>query len=172
MSLRDIERGSIREFLERESGRFDGARVLDYGCGAQPYRNLIEEAGGIYTGYDDPAHAGFVVHDDPASVTDDLFQGELWDVIVCTQVIQFAGPMTLFRGLRQLLTENGTLLLTGPTNWPLVEQDDLWRFTVTGVLRTLHDAGWRDCEADYRASVSFEGENWPIGWWAIGRKGE
>jgi hypothetical protein len=44
MSLRDLERGSIRAFLESNQDKF-GGRVLDFGSGQQPYRDVVIKAG-------------------------------------------------------------------------------------------------------------------------------
>lgn len=170
MSLRDIERESIRAFLQEQSPFFAGARVLDYGCGDQPYRGLIEEAGGTYVGYDSPEFSAHVASDKPKLTDDPFWNDETFDVVVCTQVIQYLPiPRVLLSNLRDLTASSGVLFMTGPTNWPIVEMGDLWRFTVQGVLHLLKETGWTQRHVARRGDVKFEGETWPLGWQAIAR---
>lgn len=167
MSLRDIERASIRAFLTDHAELFGTRRVLDYGAGNQPYRQLIEDAGGIYFGYDSQTFPGAV-----AGIPEDcsrIPKGE-FDVIVCTQVVQYQDePLTDMRLMRYSLTDDGWLLMTGPINWPWRERDDRRRYTPTEVTDMLHRAGFTRVQVDVRASVKFEGEEWAIGWQAVAR---
>lgn len=138
--LRAIERASIRAFLEAHP-RLLKRRVLDYGCGAEPYRDVVEAAGGTYEGFDREAFPANVSRADvgPASPLDDR-----WDAIVCTQVLQYVpDPADLLRSLRAALWgRDGHLLLTYPTTWPQVEAADLYRFTRAGVELLLATAGF------------------------------
>jgi SAM-dependent methyltransferase len=169
--LRYSEQESIRLFLESRADLFEGRVVLDYGCGRQPYRRLIEEAGGKYHGFDSPSFPASTYDLEGGTSNVDLLGSEgKWDVIVCTQVLQYVPePGSTLRGLRHLLASDGTLLLTGPTNWPVVEREDLWRFTVPGIIALLKESGFEDVEANYRFGVQMEGEWWSIGWWAVAR---
>lgn len=173
MALRDVERHSTRAFLEDSVAMFDGRKVLDYGCGSQPYRSLIEGAGGAYTAFDStgfPAHVAGPLDTLSAVPTfdADAMAHIRYDVVVCTQVIQYVDPPEiLLRKIAEHVADGGTLLLTGPTNWPIVETSDLWRFTVAGITSLLKKAGWRTSYAATRGLVRFEGEDWPLGFEAI-----
>lgn len=167
MSLRNIERGSIRDFLRKNRDHLTG-RVLDFGCGDQPYRDVVIEAGGRYFGYDQSWFPGSVVKENVGP--DFPMANPEWDSVICTQVIQYVTyPPALIRMLKLGLKDGGHLLITGPTNWPVVEQEDLWRFTARGVGMLLSEE-FETYEVGYRGSVSFEGEDWSLGWWAIAKK--
>lgn len=170
MSLRDIERGSIRNFVQScaDEGLLQG-RVLDYGAGKKPYRGIVEHAGASYTPYD---RMGF-----PASVADSdlgppdpLSQPLLWDAILCTQVIQYHRNVSrLLHDFHWALRDGGWLVMTGPTNWPTVEKEDILRLTSTGVGEMLTRSRFKDVRVRARAHVEFEGERWCLGWQAVAR---
>lgn len=180
-SLRDLERASIRDFLSGQAEEHLCGRVLDYGCGTQPYRDLVK---GDYHAWDSPKFPGSVIGHAPLphhvtlpSWTElrlhpERHQDRKFDAIVCTQVIQYVpNPLDFLHDrLRPLLKKDGRLLLTGPTNWPMVEREDLWRFTAPGITKLLLNA---DLEVELvyeRASVDFQGERWPIGWAAVAHR--
>lgn len=172
MTLRDIERDSIRAFVQSaaDDGYLSG-RVLDYGCGKQPYRDIVEAAGAEYVGYD---HESFPAKVGDFSVDTDPTHSERFDAVLCTQVVQYIPlyrderytpdsslPVILDR-LRSVLRlgtfdqrENGHLVLTYPTNWPEVEPEDLHRFTKAGMERLLTEAGFEVVKHELRAEVLF-----------------
>lgn len=163
MTLREIEMESIRRFLENNSDRISD-HVVDIGCGKQPYRDLIEKAGGVYFGLDDPSHPGSVVSSPIGTFP---LPGSC-GTVVCTQVIQYVDdPLVFIDGLKRWLRPGGWILMTGPTNWPVVELEDKWRFTPTGVVQLLEESGFSRFEVSDRASVSFEREKWILGWQAV-----
>lgn len=166
MTLRELEADSIRAFVESCSEHFTG-RVLDYGAGKMPYADLVRAAGGVYVPFD---RASF-----PANVSGlDMHYGNplapRWDAIILTQTLQYvADPDRLLFGLWVALRDSGYLIATGPTNWPVVEPEDLHRHTVAGITRLLYEAGFTSVDVAERAHVEFEGERWPIGWQAVAR---
>lgn len=148
---------------ENAAEHFAGCSVLDYGCGKQPYREIVEQAGGDYEGYDQPFFPGSTVQEPVGT------RQSGYDTIICTQVIQYVdGTQYFLEELWDYLSDmRGTLLMTGPTNWPIVEEDDLYRFTPNGIRELLAPTLlWANIEVGERAHVEFEGERWPIGWWA------
>lgn len=165
-SLRQLERSSIRAFVIEHANLLAG-HVLDLGCGKQPYRNIVEAAGGDYVGYD---RKGF-----PANVSDsdrgpDAPLRHQWDAILCTQVIQYvANPGDFLANIRRALKRDGALVMTGPTNWPVVEREDRWRFTPTGIASLLNNTGFLVETVEERATVEFEGESWLLGWGVVAR---
>lgn len=164
MSLRDLEHDSIRAFLERHALVFKGRTVVDVGCGRQPYRALVESAGGDYYGFDRA--------DAPGSVVDEHVGGEPmpdeYEAALCTQVIQYVyDPAEFLRAIALVLTPGGALVITGPTNWPIVEKADRWRLTLAGITALLDEAGFEVVEAEYRAHITWDRERFPLGWGAV-----
>lgn len=173
MNLRDYERATIRAFVQKaaDEGYLSG-RVLDYGCGKQPYRDIVEAAGGEYVPYDRedfPANVsqenvgeyarprttyGWI--DDPwAGFGARSYQaGEPWSIL-CTQVIQYVpDPKELVdEGFHTALYQGGTLVLTYPTNWPEVESEDLHRFTKAGMERLLTEVGFEIVLHEKRGAI-------------------
>jgi SAM-dependent methyltransferase len=93
-----------------------------------------------------------------------------FDTVICTQVLQYVDdPVTALEHMRYHLRDGGWLLLTGPTNWPVVEDTDKWRFTLHGAVLILLRAGFRNTTVEPRADVKFEGERWSLGWQASGQ---
>lgn len=150
MNLRELERRSIREFVQSaaDEGYLSG-RVLDVGAGHQPYRDIVEAASGTYTPYDAPSFPGNV---GTVDTTGDAF-GQSFDTVLCTQVTQFVDDVRdfLWRLRIDRLSGNGTLVMTYVTNWPEVEREDLHRHTKTGMTRLLTDAGFSVIRHDLRA---------------------
>lgn len=162
--LRDIEQASLRAFVEGCSSEFTNS-VLDYGCGQQPYRDVVEDAGGVYVPFD---RASFPANKSAADVGSSP-QGH-YGAVLCTQVIQYWDePATELEWLRLLLASGGALVLTGPTNWPVIEDADLRRYTPEGIRHLLADTGYRDVEITPRAGVVHQGEAWLLGWGAVAR---
>ena len=164
-SLRELEAESIRAFVQQAAndGYLSG-RVLDYGCGKQPYRDIVEAAGGEYHGYD---CAEF-----PANVSGEnvgvLGPPRTYAAILCTQVLQYIpheffaegnyydahyidGPAQFLAELKWLFRKDGYLVMTYPTNWPEVEPEDLHRFTKAGMERLLTEAGFEIVRHEPRA---------------------
>lgn len=163
--LRDMERASIARFVASCSYAL-GGHVLDLGCGQQPYRHIIEDAGGVYQGYDRADYPGTVVltnvGDEPTPFT--------YDAVVCTQVVQYIpDPLIFLRGVRDLLNVNGHLILTWPTNWPEVEPEDLHRFTAMGMRRLLGLAGFIILRLEPRAHFVRGGDTFTLGYGAVAR---
>jgi len=161
VNLRDYERESIRAFVQSaaDDGYLSG-RVLDYGCGRQPYRDIVEAVGGEYHGYDRQHFAGALFE------VGDVGQWEPWmedfdyDAILCTQVVQYIPLPVLTERLyewghaRDTIRVGSHLVLTYPTNWPEVEPEDLHRFTKAGMERLLTEAGFTIIRHERRGYLS------------------
>lgn len=160
-ALRDRDRASIRSYLENNAHQLiprGTGRVLDFGSGRQPYRDIIENIG-EYEPFDRTAFPGSC-----AQSTTPPPEG-FYDAAICTQVVQYlAEPEVELEYLRSYIRPGGLLLMTGPTNWPIVEKEDLWRFTPAGITLVLERAGWNDIVAEQREVFVAEGDaRWPIG---------
>ncbi len=166
--LTRLERESIREFIMQaaRAGYFD-RRVLDYGCGFQPYRKIVEHRGGNYTAYD----RGFLPSNQSGDVgPDDPDWPREWDTVLCTQVIQFVTDPELFlRQTHDYLVEGGHLVMTYPTNWPEVEETDLWRFPKSGMEMLLERAGYTVVMHERRESIFDLGYEWAFGYGVVAR---
>lgn len=166
-SLRVVEAASIMDFVQgcADRGMLSGD-VLDYGSGTEPYRYVVERAGGTYFPFDRIDNPGSRASTDVGA--DDVLSSRYWDAIVCTQVLQYIeDPGRLLEQFWRALKPGGSLVMTGPTNWPIVETQDLRRWTVAGIREELRLAGWEFVDAKPRAQVTFEGEEWLIGWQAV-----
>jgi hypothetical protein len=177
MGLRERERESIRAFVERaaEDGFLRG-KVLDYGCGRQPYRAIVEAAGADYCAYDLASFPGNVSGVDIDECVDDVWA---FDAVLCTQVLQYVplyGPKQDLRALladihSALIQRKGHLVLTYPTTWPEVEHEDLVRFTKSGMERLLEEARFALVRHEPRALVAMTEDGEPLyaGYGAIAR---
>lgn len=163
MSLETIlplERESIRSFVQRAADdAFLRGRVLDYGSGRQPYRGILEKAGCIYHPFD-PA----------LGPSEDWRLNGAYDSILCTQVIQYLPDVEQsLADLGDHLVPGGCLVITGPTSWPIVECNDLWRFTAAGIKQML-EVDFSIVRLEDRGQFEFDGDDrWLTGWAAIAR---
>ena len=122
--------------------------LLDYGCGAQPYRHLFEPKCNRYIGADVAPAYGVVL--------DVLFQpgqplpfdDESFDTIVSTQTLEHVQDVQLYvNECKRLLRPGGHLILSVPMQWRMHEQPyDYWRFTRHGVEALLSSVGLRICD--------------------------
>jgi hypothetical protein len=159
VNLRDYERESIRTFVQSvaDEGYLSG-RVLDYGCGAQPYREIVEAVGGEYHGFDRKGYSGNVSGADVGE-WEPWMDDHDYDAILCTQVIQYVPLPVLTERLyewghaRDTIGVDAILILTYPTNWPEIEPEDLHRFTKVGMERLLTEAGFEIVRHEQRGVV-------------------
>ena len=150
--VRQVERASIRAFLERHREYLRG-RVLDFGAGEQPYRDLVV---GEYV---------------PQEKGDSLPQGG-FDAVLCTQVLQYLPDVAewLRSGAWAQLRRGGCLVMTYPTKWDEVEADDFWRFTRMGIEKLLCEAHFQVEVHERRAEVAIGNFKFPLGYGVVARK--
>jgi SAM-dependent methyltransferase len=167
-AIRAIEHESIRRFVRQQAGLYAGSRVLDYGCGRQPYREIIETAGGEYVPWDRAGFGSSVTHED---IGPEHIAAERFDVILCTQVIQYMpAPDIDLVMFSTMLRKDGHLVLTGPTNWPEVEPTDRHRFTLPGARELVEFSGFEIEVSGTRAVIEVPGWNVSLGWGIVGRR--
>lgn len=143
--LRQIERQSIRDFVQSYDFR---GRVLDYGCGDAPYRDLVERTA-EWHGWNRARYPGTNAKVNIGE--ENVLVVTHWNVILCTQVLQYVPfPDQLLRYFRKAAS---TLVLTYPTNWPEVEREDLHRWTQTGMEFALTEADWKVLHHVRRAEI-------------------
>lgn len=149
--IRQVERASIRAFMENHRELLRG-RVLDFGAGQKPYRELMQ--GGHYFPFEinDIAGASFGP----------------FDTIMCNQVLQYIENVPeLLDGFAEWLVPGGHLVMTYPTNWDEVEHGDLWRFTKVGMDLLLRRAGFAIVEHVRRAEVVIANFKFPLGYGVV-----
>lgn len=159
--VRRVERWSIREFM-RENQHWLRGRVLDYGAGEEPYRHFVV---GEYIPFapDRSGHTLSYLMDkcEPSSV----------NCVMCNQVMQYVSePKDELRNFMQLLRPLGSLVMTFPTNWDEVEDNDLHRFTAAGMRALLTDAGFNILKMERRAQVQMHNFKFPLGYGVVAVK--
>lgn len=150
-TVRQLERSSIRSFMEENRCYLKG-RVLDFGAGKQPYRDLVD---GEYVPYE------------PGNKIEPPF-----DAVISNQVVQYLpNPLAQIRQFRtDFLKAGGILVMTGPTNWAEVEGEDLFRFTRNGIAYLATQAGFTNIKVKSRASILLGGFELSLGWGLVAGK--
>jgi SAM-dependent methyltransferase len=129
-------------------------RVLDFGAGKQPYRDLVD---GEYI----PLEKGDTI---PALEA-------TFDCVMCNQVIQYLRhPGSVLDQFHDwLVLGGGHLVMTYPSNWDEIEADDLWRFTKMGMELMLKRASFEVMVHDRRAEIDLNGFKFPLGYGVVAR---
>lgn len=139
---------AVRQACTLWSRETPDGRVLDVGCGAQPYRPWIEAAGLRYDGVDwpqsihSPEAAGTVRHDLNARPWP--FDAETFDGLLCTEVLEhIPDPTGFLQEAARVLKPGGLMVLTTPLVWPEHEAPhDYFRYTQFGLTRLAGRAGF------------------------------
>jgi SAM-dependent methyltransferase len=141
-------RGSIEKVLNSLPAEPAGFKVLDMGCGGQPFRGLLEQRGYQYVSADSQDPLGIVHH--IAEVDKDLPPGLLgdapFDFILCTEVMEHVALWdNAFSNFAALLKPGGVILITCPHVYILHEQPyDFWRPTVHAIRFYAQRYGLRE----------------------------
>ncbi|HNQ69105.1 MAG TPA: class I SAM-dependent methyltransferase [Bacteroidales bacterium] len=123
------------------NAHFIKGKVLDYGCGISPYKNLFN--------YDEYIRADIENKDDRTIVLiDDLkniYKNDYFDSILCTEVLEHVENYSnVVDEFKILLKPNGYLLLTTPFVWPVHgHPQDYRRFTQNGIEKMLSEKGFK-----------------------------
>lgn len=142
----DLQAGSIWRDLACVLPAVRGT-LLDIGCGAQPYRTLMNSEV-KYIGLDTAdakAHFGYEM---PDTI---YFSGIDWpvsdacvDFVLCTETLEHIPDTRQFIGeARRCLVPGGTFMLTVPfaARWHFIPYD-YWRFTPSSLRSLLNEAGF------------------------------
>jgi len=165
--FRLMDRVSIRAFMEQHRDKLKG-RVLDFGAGTQPYRDLVE---GEYVPYE---------LNSLESVMDGRL-AEAFDAVICNQVLQYtAWADDILGTLPARLKRGGHLIVTYATNWPEVPNDcygyscDRFRYTFKAMEEIIARAmgGYYGSIVDHqrRCEIRLGSFVLPIGGGIVGRK--
>jgi len=120
-------------------------RVLDVGCGRQPYRDLLAaRATGVVAVESDPArYADGPSPDTWASGLELPFRSDSFDTVVAFQVLEHVPePGRMMAEMARVMTSSGRLVLTAPHIWGIHEEPaDFYRFTGYGLAHLARGAG-------------------------------
>jgi SAM-dependent methyltransferase len=144
----DLQAGSVwndlAELVTEASGK-----VVDVGCGGQPYRSLLP-ASVEYQGIDIAEAVTKFGYEAPDTV---YFTGTEWpseakdaDLLLCTEVLEHVqNPANFLQEAYRCLRPGGRLIATVPfaARWHFVPFD-YWRFTPSGLKQLLQQAGFRN----------------------------
>lgn len=134
-------RRSAKRFCPRLHGR-----IVDVGCGRQPYRPFLTGATeyvGLESNPDlDPDVLGDI-HDIP-------FGAREFDGALCTEVLEHVpDPPRAVAELNRVLRPGALLYVTVPMTWGLhYEPHDYYRYTRYGIRHVLESGGFRVLETD------------------------
>ncbi len=151
-----LEQESLFVSLQKAARQVQGERLLDIGCGGQPYASLFTTAT-QYVGIDLPPTSEAARRE--ANVWADglrlPFAAEQFDVALCTQVLEHVPrPSQLIQEIFRVLRAGGKFILTAPQTWGLHEEPhDYYRFTEYGLRYLLESAGFEVKWIDARGGV-------------------
>lgn len=144
----DLQAGSIWRDLKQIMPGLRGT-VADVGCGAQPYRPLLDQT---------TTYIGIDTYDAAADFSYDLpdvrrLDGDRWpladreaDVVLSTETLEHvAVPEAFMAEAQRTIKPGGRLVLTVPfsARWHYVPHD-YWRYTPSTLRRLLEEAGFED----------------------------
>lgn len=153
----DLQAGSIWRDLAEVLASVRGV-LVDVGCGAQPYRELLPH-GVTYVGIDSadaPAHFGYEV---PGTT---YFEGDEWpvgdraaDAVLCTETLEHVLDTRGFLAqAARTLRPGGMLILTVPfaARWHFIPHD-YWRFTPSSLRHLLEQSGFTNVRVYARGNA-------------------
>ncbi|MCB9799758.1 MAG: class I SAM-dependent methyltransferase [Candidatus Omnitrophica bacterium] len=122
-------------------------RVLDIGCGGQPFRERVEQNGVLYHGLDanpfDPKTVEYICAID-RELPPELCHAEPYHLILCTEVMEHVAEWDkAFKNLNRLLVPGGKLLMTCPFVYQIHEAPyDFWRPTLYAIKHFAQKYGF------------------------------
>ncbi len=143
LMLRGLTR-TFEEMFRRSVAR--RAQVLDFGCGAMPYRAFVEQHGAEYVGADFEAGAMVRIDaDGRLPVADDSM-----DAVISVQVLEHVRDLDLYLNeAARVLKKDGVLLLSTHGTWLYhPHPEDHRRWTRTGLVHDVETRGFRVREID------------------------
>jgi SAM-dependent methyltransferase len=119
-----------------------GERLLDFGCGNKPYRELFACKFRQHVGADIEGNAEaevVIAEGGRLPVADAEFDG-----VLSSQVLEHVGDAQLYLGEAfRVLKSGGSLVLSTHGVWPYhPDPTDFWRWTKEGLLREIRRAGF------------------------------
>lgn len=134
------------EMLEEVLRVYDLGILLDIGCGAKPYKSMLEGVCDQHIGLDYP-HSLHVTNDlDILALAQDICLADnSIDTILCTFVLEHLEfPQESINEFYRVVKPGGILILSAPLFWHLHEEPrDFYRYTKYGLTHLLQTAGFR-----------------------------
>ena len=132
-------RAGLRDAIAELGPRLSG-RLLDVGCGSQPYRRYFPHLDYLGLDIDTAANRQAGIADHFYDGSRFPFEDSSFDSVLCNQVLEHVfNPQQFLSEIRRVLKPGGRLLLTVPFVWDEHEQPyDCARYTSFG-LRHLFD---------------------------------
>lgn len=117
-----------------------GAKVLDFGCGDQPYRLMFEERGAIYHGADFGTGADIAIGADGFVAAPE----DSADIVASFQVLEHVRNLDLYLAeAARILRPDGELILSTHGTWLFhPHPEDHRRWTRMGLIGELEARGW------------------------------
>jgi SAM-dependent methyltransferase len=144
----DLQAGSVWNDVSDLVADAHG-KVVDVGCGAQPYRSLLPKTV-EYVGIDIAEAQANFGYEAPDTV---YFSGTKWpkqaedaDLLLCTEALEHVpAPAVFLKEAFRCLRPGGRLVATVPfaARWHFIPFD-YWRFTPSGLKQLLEEAGFRN----------------------------
>lgn len=133
---------AMRRAIEHELDRVveTGTLALDFGCGDQPYRPLVEARGASYLGADFGPDAEIAISRDGAI----RCASKSSDLVLSFQVLEHVRDLDrYFAEARRVLRPSGRLLLSTHGTWLYhPHPEDHRRWTRDGLHNELESRGW------------------------------
>lgn len=169
--LQDHVEHLLRIYVSADKDDSRDVFALDVGCGRQPFRSQLENAGFIYKSLDavqNPENSIDFICELDKKLPESMINETKYDFILCTEVLEHVAEWDMaFFNLSQLLNTNGKLLITCPHFYLLHETPhDFWRPTPYALqyfgekynLKILHQVnagdGWDILGTLFSASYS------------------
>ena len=144
-SWRDADYLSMRLLVRdlQHCRHYARGRLLDIGCGNQPYRDLFAPLVREYIGLDQDDRQSR-----PDVIGDALwlpFRADAFDTVLMIQVLEhLPNPMEAMSEIRRVLRPGGRVILTAPQYWRVHEEPhDYYRFTHFGLVHLMREHGLR-----------------------------
>lgn len=141
-------RKQIESIVKVHVGNRTDAVIVDFGCGAMPYRPLFEPHAANYVGIDLPENPAAESHASKESITS--LPNAFADVVLSTQVLEHVvSPSSYLQECRRILKPDGLLLISTHGYWMYhPDPNDLWRWTGAGLRKVIEENGYRilQCE--------------------------
>lgn len=147
----------FRQDIRADGGELKG-RLLDLGCGNQPYRACLKNVNS-YVGLDYPATQAIQKFQASPEVYGDArclpFREGTFDAVLCAQVLEHVNrPGEVLQEIRRVLKEGGTGILSVPFIYNVhVGPYDYFRFSPFGLKELLEEAGLRIKKLRYQGGV-------------------
>lgn len=139
-----IARRGLQREIAAASQQLSG-RLLDVGCGQQPYRGLFTHCAYVGLDIDSARTRQLAIADAFYDGKRFPFEDATFDAVLCNQVLEHVfNPDEFVSEIRRVLAPNGRLLLTVPFVWDEHEQPwDYARYSSFGLRALLERHGFK-----------------------------